>query len=166
MTVPLPSPPILEPFQPRLRAHFYRLNAAWLERYFEIEPLDRELLENPERTILELGGTIWFARLDDEVVGTGALLRESAGVYELGKMAVAEHCRGYGIGRLLLLELIAEFHRRGGRELFLESNSRLVPALRLYESMGFEHQSVPRAQSHYARADVYMIYRPPLAASS
>jgi len=155
-----PTELIIEPFRPELREHFYCLNAAWLERYFKVEPLDSELLGNPERRILEPGGTILFARLDDEVVGTGAMLHELDGIYELGKMAVADDYRGRGIGRVLLAALIAEFHRRGGRELFLESNSRLAPALHLYESMGFERQPAPRAQSHYARADVYMIYRP------
>lgn len=152
---------IIEPFRPEWRDHFHRLNAAWLEQYFTIEPLDRELLENPERTILQPGGSIWFARLGDEVVGTGALLKESPGVYELGKMAVAPHCRGCGVGRALLTALIAEFHRCGGTQLLLESNRKLAPALRLYESMGFEHQPTPRTGSHYARADVYMIYRLP-----
>jgi hypothetical protein len=33
----------------------------------------------------------------------------------------------------------------------------------LYESAGFVHQPAPRAGSHYARADVYMIYRPDAA---
>jgi hypothetical protein len=42
--------------------------------------------------------------------------------------------------------------------LFLESNSRLMPALTLYESAGFVHQPAPRANSHYTRSDVYMIY--------
>ena len=90
-----------------------------------------------------------------------ALLQESPGVYELSKMGVDETFRGLGAGRQLLDATIAEFHQRGGTELFLESNSRLKTALRMYEQAGFQMQSAPRAGSHYERADVYMIYRRP-----
>ena len=147
------------PFEPRLRGHFYRLNAEWLSRYFRIEPIDHAVLSDPEGRVLAPGGAIFFALLDDEVVGTCALLQESPGVYELTKMAVTGRHQGLGIGRALLEAAIAEFERRGGRELFLESHSSLRPALRLYESAGFEMQPGIRPGSHYERADVYMVYR-------
>ena len=54
---------------------------------------------------------------------------------------------------------IAEFRARGGQRLFLESHSGLRPALRLYESAGFELQPGLKPGSHYQRSDVYMIYR-------
>jgi DNA-binding MarR family transcriptional regulator/predicted GNAT family N-acyltransferase len=149
------------PFEPALREHFYRLNAEWLNRHFYIEQVDHDVLSEPEREILAPGGAILFALLGDEVVGTCALLHESPGVYELTKMAVTERHQGLGIGRKLLAETIAEFERRGGRELFLESNSKLQPALGLYASMGFELQPAPRPGSHYQRADVYMVWRRP-----
>jgi hypothetical protein len=44
--------------------------------------------------------------------------------------------------------------------LFLESSSKLGPALALYESSGFEHRPAPRPGSQYARADIYMVWRP------
>ena len=96
-----------------------------------------------------------------QAIGTCALLHESPGVYELSKMSVDESFQGLGAGRKLLDAAIAEFHRRGGRELFLESNSRLRTALRMYEQAGFELQPSTRAGSHYERADVYMVYRAP-----
>jgi ribosomal protein S18 acetylase RimI-like enzyme len=64
-----------------------------------------------------------------------------------------------GAGRRLLAAAIDEFHRRGGRELFLESNSRLRTALRMYEQAGFVMQPAIRPGSHYERADVYMVYQ-------
>ena len=147
------------PFAPELRAHFYRLNAEWLSRYYSIEPIDHAVLSEPERQVLAPGGAIFFALLDGEPVGTCALLQETPGVYELSKMAVTERCRGLGIGRKLLDAAIAEFRAHGGQRLFLESHSGLRPALRLYESAGFELQSGLKPGSHYQRSDVYMIYR-------
>jgi DNA-binding MarR family transcriptional regulator/predicted GNAT family N-acyltransferase len=154
------TPLRIVPYEPALREHFYRLNAQWLERHFRIEEIDRAVLSDPERYILQPGGAIFFARLDEEVIGTCALLQESPGVFELTKMGVDETFRGLGAGKRLLGACIAEFHRRGGQTLFLESNSRLQTALRMYEKAGFVMQPSVRPGSHYERADVYMIYRP------
>ena len=68
--------------------------------------------------------------------------------------------RGRGIGRLLMVEALRLYATLGGRELFLESSSKLAPALALYESVGARHPPAPRAGSHYARADVHMIWEP------
>ena len=154
------APVDIVPYAPALREHFYRLNAQWLERYFRIEEVDRMVLSDPERYILQPGGAIFFARLGEEIVGTCALLCESPGVFELTKMGVDETFRGLGAGKRLLDACIAEFHRRDGQTLFLESNSRLKPALRMYEKAGFVLQPSARPGSHYERADVYMIYQP------
>jgi DNA-binding MarR family transcriptional regulator/GNAT superfamily N-acetyltransferase len=146
------------PYQPPLKEHFYRLNAAWLERHFRIEDIDRVMLGDPETYVLAPGGAIFFALLGSEVIGTCALLQESPGVYELSKMGVDETFRGLGAGRQLLDAAIAEFKRRKGKQLFLESNSQLKTALRMYEQAGFVMQSATRPGSHYERADVYMIF--------
>lgn len=148
------------PFHASLRMHFYRLNAQWLEKHFHIEDIDRRLLGDPETHVLQPGGAIFFARLGDQIIGTCALLHESAGVYELSKMGVDESFRGRGAGRRLLNAAVAEFHRRDGQMLFLESSSLLTTALRMYEQVGFVMQPAIRAGSHYQRADVYMVYQP------
>lgn len=150
------------PYAAALAPHFYRLNEAWLRRYFYVEEIDHRVLSNPEPEILARGGSILFALLGEDVVGTCALLPDAPRVYELTKMAVDESRQGLGIGRALLEAAIAEFRRLGGGRLFLETNSKLVPALRLYESLGFERQPSIKPDSHYARADVYMVWRDPL----
>ncbi len=169
------------PFNTALRDHFYRLNEAWLRKYFYVEDIDHRVMSNPESEILERGGSILFAMLGEaapgdaalgdaalgeSVVGTCALMPEfdgaqHNGVYELTKMAVEEQRQGLGIGRALLEAAIVEFQHLGGRRLFLETNSKLTPAVRLYESMGFEHQPSLKPDSHYDRANVYMVWRDP-----
>ena len=152
-------------FDPRWREDFARLNVEWLQRWFTVEPVDREVLGDPEAHILAEGGHILFAIAPDaaghdRAVGTVALKHEGEGVYELTKMAVAPAQRGRGMGRQLMMEALATFRRLGGRELFLESSSKLGPALKLYESVGFRHYPAPRPGSHYARADIYMVWEP------
>ena len=44
------------PFAPALRDHFYRLNEAWLRKYFHVEEIDHRVLSNPEGEVLERGG--------------------------------------------------------------------------------------------------------------
>lgn len=148
-------------YAPRWREDFARLNIEWLERWFTVEPIDRDVLGDPERHLLANGGHILFAiDADERAVGTVALKQESDGVFELTKMAVAPEARGTGVGRLLMQGALDVFRARGGRELFLESSSKLGPALALYESAGFRHYPAPRPGSHYARADVYMVWEP------
>lgn len=149
------------PFRPDRAAEFRRLNLQWLERHFTVEPLDRELLDDPVGKVLDPGGEILFAAAGDAIVGTCALLHAGDGAFELSKMSVEEDRRGQGIGRLLIEAALDAFRRRDGRELFLESSSRLQPALRLYESVGFMLQPQLRPGSHYRRADVYMIWKDP-----
>ncbi|HEY0199687.1 MAG TPA: GNAT family N-acetyltransferase [Rhodanobacter sp.] len=148
------------PFKPEWREHFCALNASWPRKDFVIEPIDEKVLRQPEEFVLKPGGAIFFAVLGDAVVGTCALLHEVAGIYELSKMGVDEAFRGQGAGRRLLDAAIAEFRRREGNMLFLESSSKLKPALNMYERAGFVLQPAHRPGSHYARADVYMIYEP------
>lgn len=137
---------------------FERLNREWLEKYFEVEPIDKKILADPQRCILQHGGVILYACLGADVVGTVALKHDGDGVFELTKMAVTAACQGRGLGRQLLCAAISRFEQMEGQELYLESNSALAPALALYESAGFEH--APRASaSDYQRSDVHMVYR-------
>ena len=148
------------PFAPCYRADFKRLNVEWLEKYFYVEAIDNEVLSHPEQVILTPGGFIFLARYKGEIVGTCALIRVGRSRVELSKMAVTERCQGLGIGRRLLLAAVEQFRRMGATELFLESNSKLKPALTLYEAHGFRHAPRPKMASHYHRSDVYMVYTP------
>jgi putative acetyltransferase len=81
----------------------------------------------------------------------------SDGEFEVAKMAVTSAQQGAGIGRKLLQAAIEAGRSAGARRLYLETNSRLEAAIRLYESMGFKHLAADRiTPSPYARANVYM----------
>jgi putative acetyltransferase len=148
-------------FEPRWRDDFARLNIEWLERWFTVEPVDREVLGDPETHVLASGGRILFAVDDrDRALGTVALMRHTDGRVELTKMAVEPDVRGAGIGRKLMAGALETFAEMGADELFLETNTRLAPAIRLYECVGFRHQPTLRPGSHYQRADVYMVWDP------
>jgi len=154
------------PYAKEYAADFKRLNVEWLEKYFYVEKIDDQVLSKPKKYILSEGGDIFFARYQGEIVGTCALIRveETKGnkitvKYELSKMAVTEKYQGLKIGKKLLDHTLKAYRKTDGKCLFLESNSRLKPALKLYENAGFVHKPNP-VDSHYQRADVYMEWQP------
>ena len=142
-------------YRAELRPHFERLNRAWIERYFRLEPPDLEVFREPDRLIIRPGGQIFFVLDAGGVQGTCAVLRENADTFELAKMAVSEEARGRGYGDLLMEAAIGFARRAGARRLFLVSNTALAPALALYRKHGFVE--VPIAGSHgYQRADIQL----------
>jgi len=141
-------------YSPRLKKDFERLNREWLEKYFSVESVDIKYFENPEKEIRKKGGDIFFAELDGKIVGTCSLLASEDSL-ELGKMAVTESARGKGVGEVLAKEAIERAKKMGSHKLMLVTNSRLVPAMRLYEKLGF--QVTFRGQHpKYKRGDVMM----------
>ncbi|MFK7887439.1 MAG: GNAT family N-acetyltransferase [Gammaproteobacteria bacterium] len=149
----------IQGFRPELAPHFERLNLEWLERYFQVESIDREVLGNPQKSVMAAGGDILFASLDDQIVGCCALKHQGDGVFELTKMAVTGAAQGHGIGRTLIGAVLERYSELGGVQLYLESHDSLVAALKLYESVGFKHQKCD-GTSPYARCNVRMEYLP------
>jgi GNAT superfamily N-acetyltransferase len=136
---------------------FRVLNEAWIEKHFGIEEKDRVTLNDPEGKILAKGGHILMAVEGEAPVGCCALLWMRPGVYEVAKMTVAESHRGRGLGRKLLVDTVALGKALGAASLYLETNSRLVDAIHLYEEVGFRHLPPERVTpSPYARANVFM----------
>ena len=148
------------PYSVAYRDDFKRLNIEWLERYFYVEEIDHVVLSDPDKNIIVPGGSIFFARLRDEIIGVCALIKMGDGRYELSKMAVTAASQGLGIGRRLIERVIDDFKQRGAKTLYLETNSKLKPAIALYESIGFVHEKRPNEEVHYQRANVYMVWRP------
>ncbi len=156
MTTPQTELTIRE-FRPGDESAFQKLNEEWITRYFAIEPKEAELLADPQGAILDRGGRIFLAVRNNQTIGCCALLVIAPGEFEVAKMTVAESARGSGIGRSLLEKVIAEARALGARRLYLETNQKLTPAIRLYESLGFRHLPPERiVPSAYARANVYM----------
>jgi GNAT superfamily N-acetyltransferase len=141
-------------FDPRFRDEFKRLNVAWLERYFKVEPIDERVLGNPEQEILAPGGEILFAILDGNVVGTVALKPEVDAAFELTKMAVEERWQGRGFGKRLLEAACEMAQQRGASRVVLYSQRGLKAAVTMYAKYGFVE--LPLNDPRYSRCDVKM----------
>jgi ribosomal protein S18 acetylase RimI-like enzyme len=143
------------PFRDEFAAEFGRLNRDWLESHALLEDGDLPYLVEPGRTILEPGGAVFLALQGERVLGTIAVLRQPQRTFELAKLTVVQEARGHGLGRRLAETAIEFAIARGAERLVLSSNSRLVPAVRLYESLGFCHTTVAAGVA-YHNADIHM----------
>ncbi|MBF9223186.1 bifunctional helix-turn-helix transcriptional regulator/GNAT family N-acetyltransferase [Hymenobacter ruricola] len=152
------SPVQLRDFRPGDQPIFRQLNEEWISTYFTLEAADLKALDHPEEYILAPGGGILLAEVNGQVVGTCALIKMADGGYELAKMAVAPAAQGQQIGYLLGQAAIQRARDLGSRRVYLESNSKLAPALALYRKLGFQDLAQPLA-SPYARANVQMELR-------
>lgn len=140
-------------FKPEYREHFKELNVEWLEKFFVVEPVDREVLWNPEQ-IIDEGGTILFARVNGEIVGTCAI-KKYGDDWELTKMAVTEKFQGRKIGKKLMLATLDRAREMGLNKLILITNSSLTPAVTMYRQMGFRVTSSGQ-HPKYERGDLSM----------
>ncbi len=142
-------------YKPEYKNAFKELNYEWLNKYFHVEKLDRKILADPENNILKSGGHIFFGKLNEKIVGTTALLNHGNRVFEIAKMAVTEKAQGKQIGKKLAVTAIEKARSKKGKTIFLETNRRLISALNLYRSLGFE-QVEHSEPSKYERSTIKM----------
>ena len=126
------------PYKTSLKKHFAELNTQWLTQYFTLEPTDVNYLEQPEKMILQPGGQIFFAKMENTIIGTTALIKHDPDTHEIAKMAVAPKYRGQGAGKKLLMTALDSALNAGGKNIYLLTNAKLKEAGHLYEQAGFE----------------------------
>lgn len=146
---------VVREFRPGDEAAFRDINLEWIERYFAVEQKDRDVLDHPGKYILDPGGAILIAEDDGAAIGVVSLVMMDAGSIELAKMGVRPSAQGKGAGRLLVDAAIAKARSMGMSRVYIETNSVLGPALKLYRDAGFQPLR-ERQPSPYARADVQL----------
>jgi len=138
---------------------FRRINEEWISRLFTLTDEDRALLDDPRGQIIDRGGDVLLARTDEgKVLGCVALVRYPQDVFELSKMGVTPAAQGHGVGRMLVAAAVRRARELGAHRVFLGTNSKLGPAIHLYEDAGFTRISREQLPvvNYYARADVLM----------
>lgn len=141
-------------FAEGLEAPIKTLNYEWLEKYFKIEESDMRSLSNPKEEIIDKGGFIFYAKLNNEIVGTCSLLQKNDTTFEIGKMAVSENAQGHRIGTLLLEHCLNFAKDHQIKTLILYSNTQLAPAIHLYRKYGF--YEIEMEKGLYERANIKM----------
>ena len=144
-------------FENKYEKHFFELNIEWLNYFFEVEEYDRKILSNAKEYIIDKGGKIFFAKKENEIIATVALMPHiNELTYELTKMAVKPKYRNKGIGKKLLNKCIEFSNSNGCESIILYSNKKLTNAIHLYKLYGFEEIKM-EIKSPYSRANIKMI---------
>ena len=144
-------------WEDRFAQDFITLSTEWLEKYVRVEAADEEILYHPHESILNDGGMIFFANSKDVNVGTVSMIKQDGNTFELAKLAVTESCKGKHIGNMLMDRAISFAKEKGADTIILFTNSKLLPAIRLYEKYGF--QRIPLIDNEYEEADIKMELR-------
>lgn len=149
----------LRRYKPSDAEEFHDLNIAWIETYFEIEDEDRALLRDPDGSIIARGGRIFIADLEEEVVGTVALVPSHVGcTLELAKMTVRHDVRGQGVGTALMNLALDSAREMGAQRIWLETNTKLEAALSLYRRFDFrEIDEAQQIETPYCRCNCQMV---------
>ncbi len=142
-------------FEKEYARDFASINYQWLEDYFDIEPQDQVVLENPVGEVIDKGGQIFFALVEGKAVGTVALILKEPGTFELVKMGVLSEYKGLKIGKGLIQSAIDYARTSGMNKIVLETNSKLLPAIALYQKAGFQIIE-PDPNTKYKRCDLWM----------
>ncbi|WP_397362862.1 GNAT family N-acetyltransferase [Olleya sp. R77988] len=146
------------PFEQQYSKDFYLLNIEWLYTFFVVEPYDEEVLSKPSDYIINKGGFIFFAKLNNQIVGTVALMPiQEKGTFELTKMAVLPEFRGFKIGQKLMQHCLGFAKKQSFNRLLLYSSRKLENAIYIYRKYGFIEVEV-EPNCPYKRCDIKMEY--------
>lgn len=114
----------------------FREYAAQLPVDICYQGLEGELATMPGR-YAPPGGRLLIARCGGQVAGCIAMRKIGDGVCEMKRLYVRDAFRKAGVGRALSERLLAEARAAGYRLMKLDTMAEMIPAIRLYESLGF-----------------------------
>ena len=146
-------------FKIEYEKYFYDLNIAWLKEFFLVEDYDQKILSNPQKHIINKGGSIFFAKKNKKIIGVVALMpTDKFDVFELTKMGVKKSFRNQGVGKLLINKCIEKVKLDKLKKVIIYSNRKLENAIYLYKSFGFTEVELEK-KSNYQRADIKLELR-------
>lgn len=125
-------------YAPQYKQALEDISLPWLLEYDLLEPVDLEMLADPER-FLAGGGRVLLARCQGEIAGMVMLELQGEGQCEALKFGVKKEFRRRGIGHALMRAVIQAARELGQTTLVVTSNHKLKDALRLYEELGFQY---------------------------
>ena len=140
-------------FNKKYSKQFFLLNKAWIEESWHLEDSDKKDLLNPGK-IVENGGQVFFALVNQNAIGTVAMIKSLDDRFELAKMTIEESFRGKGIANMLMDECLKFAKQNNAKEIFLISNNSLIIARNLYDKYGFKE--VKLDSQKYDRGNVKM----------
>lgn len=130
---------VLKAYSADYKNAFYDLNEAWMEEYLgAIEQHDRLVMEEPEKKIIAAGGMVFFAILEHEAVGMGALYPiGTSSAFRLNLFTVTKKLRKRGIGNSLFEQIKSFATSKRASALVVYVTPALVDAINFFIKRGF-----------------------------
>jgi putative acetyltransferase len=133
---------LIRPWERRDRTSAAEVIRSVLSEYglnWEPNSADRDVLQ-VEEYYLATKGEFWVIEHQNHIVGTGAYypIQRGKKAAEIRKMYLLPSVRGVGLGKYLLQQLEAAIAAAGFQEIWIETASVLVEAVKLYESSGYK----------------------------
>lgn len=132
---------------------FIDLNLAWINKYFQVEPQDLEMLNHVEANIKK-GAAVYFAKEQDKVIATCMVIPRNNQVWEICKLATDENYMGKGAGSAVLNACMDYAKAHGGKKLMIVSNTVLLSAMHLYAKAGFKEVAIDNME--YERVNIQL----------
>lgn len=118
----------------------FREYVEFLGVSLDFQEFESELAALPGK-YAEPDGGLFLISWNDAFAGCGALRRigePEQMACEMKRLYIRPVARGAGLGRKLAQFLVDEGVRLGYKTMYLDTLERLVPAMKMYESMGFK----------------------------
>lgn len=115
----------------------YRAYPQLVDRYFGAADMAREVAD-AGKAYAAPAGAVLIAMAHNQPAGCVALRSPSDGVGEVKRLYVRPEFRGFGIGRSLVVNLVALARRNRVRTLRLETGDLFTEAQGLYRTLGFQ----------------------------
>lgn len=141
----------------KYRKDFVELNTAWLERFYMVEPVDRDTMERVEE-LVENGAMVYFAIENGKVLATCMAMPLEDNVWEICKLAATGQYTGTGAGSAVFHSCMEYAIAKGAKKLSLISCRSLKPAIHIYKKFGFKEVPLNKEYWGAEKADIEMEY--------
>lgn len=139
-------------YQPEYKQDFIDFNTAWIVDNFGF--LEKEDMETFDRIDEELavGAMIYFAVEDGVALATCMAKPMKGGTWEICKLGSNKFRPHPGCGSAVFQAAMQWAIDHGAKKLFILSNSKLKPAIHIYEKNGFHE--IKLDDYEYVRGDI------------
>ncbi|MCD8145388.1 MAG: GNAT family N-acetyltransferase [Oscillospiraceae bacterium] len=145
------------PFEDRYRQDFIDFNTDWVVSNFGfLEEHDRETFDKIDEE-LQNGAMIFFAVENDAALAACMTMPMEGTTWEICKLGSNKHLPHKGAGSAVFKACMDWALEHGAQRLFIVSNSKLKPALHIYEKLGFREIKLDNYE--YVRGDIAFEYR-------
>lgn len=139
-------------YDPKYKQEFIDFNTDWIvDNFGFLEDEDRETFENIDEELKE-GAMIYFAIENDIALATCMSKPMEGDAWEICKLASNKRQPHKGCGTAVFEAAMKWAKTHGAKRLFLISNSKLKPAVHIYEKYGFNE--IKLENYGYTRGDI------------